>query len=56
MEVGSDRYQDALANLVEQAALLGYTNMISDDDVGLQHPHGYLSHYFIRRALVMLDG
>ena len=56
LEVSSDRYQDAMAYLVERAALLGDTTMISDDDVGDQHPHGYLSYFFTRRALVMLGG
>jgi hypothetical protein len=56
LEVGSERYEDAIAYLVEQAALLGDGRMAFDDDVGDQHPHGYALYFFTRRALKMLDG
>jgi hypothetical protein len=56
LEVGSERYEDAMAYLVEQAALLGDGRMAFDDDVGDQHPHGYALYFFTRRALKMLDG
>src|SRR5215218_9093551 len=39
LEVGSERYQDAMAYLIEQAALLGDEHTAFD--VGDQHPHGY---------------
>jgi hypothetical protein len=56
LEVGSERYEDAMTYLVEQAALLGDERMAFDDDVGDQHPHGYVLYFFTRRALKMLDG
>ena len=56
LEVGSLRYQDAMAYLIEQAALLGDAHMASYDDVGDQHPHGYVSYFFTRRALTLLEG
>jgi hypothetical protein len=56
LEIGSERYEDAMAYLVEQAALLGDGRMAFDDDVGDQHPHGYALYFFTRRALKMLDG
>ena len=56
LEVGSERYEDAMSYLVEQAALLGDGRMAFDDDVGDQHPHGYALYFFTRRALKMLDG
>ena len=56
LDVGSLRYQDAMAYLIEQAALLGDAHMPFDDDVGDQHPHGYASYFFTRRALVLLEG
>jgi len=56
LEVGSERYQDAMAYLIEQAALLGDAHITFDDDVGNQHPHGYASYFFTRRALVLLEG
>jgi hypothetical protein len=45
-----------MAYLIEQAALLGDAHMVFDDDVGLQHPHGYAFYFFTRRALVLLEG
>jgi hypothetical protein len=56
LNVGSERYQDAMAYLIEQAALLGDVHMPFDDDVGDQHPHGYAFYFFTRRALVLLEG
>jgi hypothetical protein len=56
LDVGSERYQDAMAYLLEQAALLGDAHMAFGDDVGDQHPHGYASYFFTRRALALLEG
>ena len=56
LQIGSERYEDAMAYLVEQAALLGDGRMAFDDDVGDQHPHGYALYFFTRRALKLLDG
>jgi hypothetical protein len=56
LEVGSLRYEDAMAYLMEQAALLGDAHMAFGDDVGNQHPHGYVSYFFTRRALTLLEG
>jgi hypothetical protein len=56
LDVGSERYQDAIAYLIEQAALLGDAHMAFGDDVGDQHPHGYASYFFTRRALTLLEG
>ena len=56
LDVGSLRYQDAMAYLIEQAALLGDAHITFDDDVGDQHPHGYAFYFFTRRALVLLEG
>jgi hypothetical protein len=55
LEVGSLRYENAMAYLIEQAALLGDAHMVFYDDV-LQHPHGYVSYFFTRRALTLLEG
>ena len=56
LDVGSERYQDAMEYLIEQAALLGDAHMAFGDDVGDQHPHGYASYFFTRRALALLEG
>ncbi len=56
LDVGSERYQDAMAYLIEQAALLGDAHMTFGDDVGDQHPHGYASYFFTRRAVKLLEG
>ena len=56
MEVGSERYEDAMAYLIEQAALLGDAHITFGDDVGDQHPHGYVSYFFTKRALTLLEG
>src|SRR5829696_5476219 len=54
LEVGSERYQDAMAYLIEQAALLADEHTAFD--VGDQHPHGYASYIFTRRAVKLLEG
>jgi hypothetical protein len=57
LEVGSERYEQAMAYLVEQAALQGDARMaFHDEDVGDRHPHGYALYFFTRRALKLLDG
>jgi hypothetical protein len=56
LQIGSERYEDAMAYLLEQAALLGDERIAFDDDVGDQHPHGYALYLFTRRALKLLDG
>ena len=55
LDVGSERYQAAMAYLIEQAALLGDAHITFDDDVGDQHPHGYASYFFTRRAVKLLE-
>jgi hypothetical protein len=56
LDLGCARYEDALAYLIEQAALLGDAHLSFGDDVGALHPHGYASYFFTRRALVLLEG
>jgi hypothetical protein len=56
LDLGSARYEDALAYLIEQAALLGEAHLAFGDDVGALHPHGYASYFFTRRALKLLEG
>jgi hypothetical protein len=56
LQIGSERYKDAMAYLLEQAALLGDERIAFDDDVGDQPPHGYALYFFTRRALKLLDG
>src|SRR5919107_4522874 len=53
LDVGSERYQDAMAYLIEQAALLGDENTAFD--VGDQHPHGYAAYHFTGRAVKLLE-
>ena len=55
LEVGSERYRDAMAYLMEEAALLGDRHTAFGDE-GDQHAHGYASYFFTRRALVLLEG
>jgi len=45
LEVGSERYQGAMAYLIEETALLGDEHT-SIDDEGEQHAHGYASYFF----------
>jgi hypothetical protein len=56
LDVGSGRYEVALAYLMEQAALLGEAHLAFGDDVGALHPHGYASYFFTKRALNLLEG
>ena len=56
LEDGSERYEDAIAYLVEQAALCRDERMAFDQDIRDQHPHGYGLYFFTRRALKLLDG
>ena len=46
-----------MAYLIEQAALLADENTAFDvgDHVGDQHPRGYASYVFTRRALTLLE-
>jgi hypothetical protein len=53
LDVGSERYQAAMAYLIEQAALLADEHTAFD--VGDQHPHGYASYFFTRRAVKLLE-
>jgi hypothetical protein len=53
LDVGSERYQGAMAYLIEQAALLADEHTAFD--VGDQHPHGYASYFFTRRAVKLLE-
>jgi hypothetical protein len=55
MDVGSELYQDAMAYLVEEAALVGDEHTAFDDE-GDQHAHGYASYFFSGRALKLLEG
>ena len=55
LEVGSERFQAAMAYLIEEAALLGDEHT-SIDDEGEQHARGYASYFFTRRALKLLEG
>ena len=54
LEVGSERYQDAMAYLLEEAALLGDEHTAFEDE-GDQHAHGYASYFFTGRALTLLE-
>ena len=54
LEVGSERYKDAMAYLLEEAALLGDEHTAIDDE-GDQHAHGYASYFFTERALALLE-
>ena len=54
LDVGSERYQAAIAYLIEEAALLGDEHTAFD--VGDQHPHAYASYFFTRRAVKLLEG
>jgi hypothetical protein len=55
LDVGSERYQDAMAYLIEEAALLADEHTAFDDE-GDQHAHGYASYHFTRRAVKLLEG
>ena len=56
LEVGSERYEVAMAYLLEQAALRRDERTAFDEDVGDRHSRGYGLHIFTSRALKMLDG
>jgi hypothetical protein len=56
LEVGSERYEDAMAYLVEQAALRRDERTAFDEDVRDRHPRGYGLYVFTGRALKLLDG
>jgi hypothetical protein len=55
LEVGSERYQSAMAYLLEEEALLGDEHTAFDDE-GDQHAHGYASYFFTGRAVKLLEG
>ena len=55
LDVGSERYQDAMAYLIEQAALLADARR-AFDGIRDQHSHGYASYFFTKRALTLLEG
>ena len=56
IEVGSERYEDAIAYLLEQAALRRDERMAFDEDVGDRRLRSYGLYVFTGRALKMLDG
>ena len=56
LEVGSERYEDAMAYLLEQAALRRDERTAFYEDVGDRHLRGYGLYVFISRALKLLDG
>ena len=55
LDVGSERYRDAMAYLIEQATLLADARL-AFDGVRDQHSNGYASYFFTRRALALLEG
>jgi hypothetical protein len=56
LEISSERNEDTMAYLLEQAALLGDERIAFEKDVGDQHPHAQALYFFTRRALKLLDG
>jgi hypothetical protein len=56
LQIGSERYEGAMAYLIEQAALLGDERIAFEKDVGDQHSHARALYIFSRRALKLLDG
>ena len=56
LEVGSERYHDALVYLAEEGALVGdeHTAMHTEEVEGLQ-PYAYAVYVFTRRALILLE-
>jgi hypothetical protein len=56
LEVGSERYHDALGYLAEEGALLGdeHTEMHTEEVEGPQ-PHSYAVYLFTKRAVVLLE-
>ena len=55
LEVGSERYQSAMAYLLEEEALVGDEHTAFDDE-GDQHADGYASYFFTGRAVKLLEG
>ena len=53
LDIGSERYQEAMAYLIKEAALQVDENTAFD--VGEQHPHGYAAYIFTRRAAKLLE-
>ena len=43
-----------MAYLIDETALVGDEHTAFD--VGDQHPHGYASYHFTRKALALLEG
>lgn len=56
LEVGSERYEDAMTYLVEQAALRRDERMAFGEVVGDRSLRGYGLYVFTSRALKLLDG
>jgi hypothetical protein len=56
IEVDSQRYEDAIAYLLEQTALRRDERMAFDEDGTDQHFRGYGLYVFTSRALKLLDG
>ena len=56
LEVGSERYEHAMAYLLEQAALRRDKRMAFDEEVGDRYLRGYVLYVFTSRALKLLDG
>jgi hypothetical protein len=56
LEVGSERYHDALGYLAEEGALLGdeYTELHTEEVEGPQ-PHAYAAYLFTEQAVVLLE-
>jgi hypothetical protein len=56
LEVGSERYHDALGYLAEEGALLGdeHTEMHTGEVEGPQ-PHSYAVYLFTERAVILLE-
>ncbi len=55
LEVGSERFRDAMSYLLEEEALRGDEHTAFDDE-GDQHAQGYASYFFTGRALELLEG
>ena len=56
LEVGAERYEAAMAYLVEQAALRRDERMAFDEDGRDRNLRGYGLYVFTSRALKLLDG
>jgi hypothetical protein len=53
LDVGTERYHNAMGYLLEEAALLGDEHTAFD--AGTEHPHGFASYFFTRRTLKLLE-